>query len=130
MRAKTFKQFVNERFEEMKKPSLLDRVKKKGRDLLGMETKSDREILNRIKQGFETEDEGWCSDVRFHKQNRATARLGTFSKKNLIVIADPQDPEIVFGGKKLDVANVYDEAVELLGDLRRQDAMSGHGMDF
>lgn len=109
MRAKTFKQFVNERFEEMKKPSFLDRVKKKGRRLLNLESNEDRETLDRI---YNAITKGYITDVRSPKEGIA---IGWMMNKSLVV--DTESGEIIFAGKELQVQDAEREARQLYFEL-------------
>ena len=91
-----------------KKPNMLQRIKKQGKDLMNLENKSDREILDNIHRMI---DMGRVDNIRQH-DNGVTAWVN-----NKALIVDKETPEIIYAGQELDVVDVEMEAIELSAKL-------------
>jgi len=94
--------------QEFKKPSMFQRLKKQGKDLMNIESKSDRQILADIHRMI---DVGRVDNIRQH-DNGVTAWVN-----NKALIVDKETPEIIYAGQELDVVDVEMEAIELSAKL-------------
>lgn len=91
-----------------KKPNMFQRLKKQGKDLMNIESKSDRQILDNIHRMI---DAGRVDNIRQH-DNGVTAWVN-----NKALIVDKETPEIIYAGQELDVVDVEMEAIELSAKL-------------
>jgi hypothetical protein len=73
-----------------KKPNMFQRIKKQGKDLMNIENKSDREILDNIHRMI---DMGSVDNIRQH-DNGVTAWVN-----NKALIVDKETPEIIISIK-------------------------------
>jgi hypothetical protein len=94
--------------QEFKKPSMFQRLKKQGKDLMNIESKSDRQLLDNIHRMI---DAGRVDNIRQH-DNGVTAWVN-----NKALIVDKETPEIIYAGQELDVVDVEMEAIELSAKL-------------
>lgn len=113
MRAKTFKQFVNERFEEMDKPNFFQRAKRKISRAFGGDSQFGEE------NQFDTIDRIISSIMRGDAELRVNEPAGSaggwieIGDRSRSFLLDIDEGAIVYDGRKLDLP--ADQAMRLWG---------------
>lgn len=92
-----------------KKPNMLQRIKKQGKDLLNIEDSSDRETLDTI---YAMIKKGKVDSIRKQDNYGITAYVN-----NKALIVDKENPEIIYAGKTLDISDLEMEADSLYFEL-------------
>lgn len=116
---KMVKKIMTEDFEEgFKKPGMLGRFKQHGRDFLsafGVDTsnKEDKSDLERIKMIIKKHP-NLVKSVRKKDDNILTAWI---NNKSLIIDKDENNPEIIYNGKELVLADLGFESKMLYSEL-------------
>lgn len=95
--------------DEFKKPNMLQRLKKQGKDLLNIEDNSDRETLDTI---YAMIKKGKVDSIRKQDNYGITAYVN-----NKALIVDKETPEIIYAGKTLDISDLEMEADSLYFEL-------------
>ena len=92
-----------------KKPNMLQRLKKQGKDLLNIEDSSDRETLDTI---YTMIKKGKVDSIRKQDNYGITTYVN-----NKALIVDKETPEIIYAGKTLDISDLEMEADSLYFEL-------------
>lgn len=107
-----------EDFEESKKPSFFQRAYKGTKQFLGIESKEDRELIEKIHRAISRKFTGgydfdFVKNVREIKDGVIVAQV---LYKSLVV--DLNDNTIMYDGKQLELKNMSKECQELYDALR------------
>lgn len=100
-------------FKKYQAPGALQNLKRKTKNLLGIEDQGDRHKLQDIYKEIENPPyPNYLHSVR-DLSTRYPILVCGLGVRNLSIDCDPKDPSIVWGNKKLDLKNLEDEGEKL-----------------